>query len=431
MTLRILCSGDIHLGRLPTRVPWDSLHDENQKYSLTQEAALERLVQHAISEKVHAVMLSGDIIDQANAYFEGVAALESQLRKLEAAGIPVYAVAGNHDWKILSDFADNVAGCTLLGRDGTWESRELVHEGNTLAYLHGRSFTERFFYGDPTEGLVVTRNDIPNIVLLHADVGAPADSSYAPVSLQRLKQYNDCSWLLGHIHKPQVLSEDPLIFYPGSLLPLDPGETGSHGASLLTFPDGQTPRHRHLPLASLRYESIEIDLGGAEEGESLDPVVHKTIKTWIEENRTDLQGTERVLARLQLTGRVPSLHEIEQYRIELSERREIHIDTLAFTIDSIVNRCELKIPLEELSESQTPPGLLAQKILILKHRQPTDAYGALLSSGKKRVQREIERSHGAAVDLRPWEDEETVRELLLESSFLLLDAFLRQKEETA
>jgi hypothetical protein len=114
----------------------------------------------------------------------------------------------------------------------------------------------------------------------------------------------------------------------------------------------------------------------------------------------------------------------------LCEREELEIDGITFTIDKVRNRCEPRVSLEEISQSETPPGLLAHKILVLQNKEPKQDYKSLVKEGAEQIRDQVGRSHISAAGPQAWQDEETVRELLLETSFLLLDSFLRQKTET-
>ncbi len=66
--VRILVSGDLHMGRQPTHLP-----EGIDGRRLSASAGWLRLVEAAISEQVHAVVLSGDLIDRENRNAENLA----------------------------------------------------------------------------------------------------------------------------------------------------------------------------------------------------------------------------------------------------------------------------------------------------------------------------------------------------------------------
>src|SRR6056297_2557111 len=93
----ILFVGDIHIGRRP-----ESFAELLEEVSLTPSElsparAWEQTVEYAVDNDVRAVVLAGDVIDREQDLLEAYSAVERGAKKLQAAGIPLIAVAGNHD----------------------------------------------------------------------------------------------------------------------------------------------------------------------------------------------------------------------------------------------------------------------------------------------------------------------------------------------
>ncbi|MCY2925272.1 MAG: DNA repair exonuclease [Planctomycetota bacterium] len=264
MAIRILCTGDVHIGRQPRGLPAGL-----DGHALGPAAAWEAFVRTAIETGVDAAALTGDVIDEANRFFEAYSVLQAGLARLVEAGIAVFAVAGNHDADVLARLADQMPQVRLLGRGGQWEEAFLQGpDGSPVARLLGWSFPGRSVAASPLAGKLLGARPLPTIGLLHGDVDA-AGSAYGPVTLAELRAQPVDAWLLGHIHKPAVLADAaPLILYPGSPQGLDPGEPGPHGPWLITLEPGRAPRAEMLPLAALRWEGIEVPLDGVSaEGE--------------------------------------------------------------------------------------------------------------------------------------------------------------------
>ena len=85
--MKFIHIADLHIGK---RVRGFSLIDE-QKY------ALEQVASYAVQEKVHAVIIAGDVFDKPVAPLEALDVLEEFFATLATAHIPVVAIAGNHD----------------------------------------------------------------------------------------------------------------------------------------------------------------------------------------------------------------------------------------------------------------------------------------------------------------------------------------------
>src|SRR5690625_108199 len=79
--MKILCTGDLHLGRRSSRLPE---HIDGRAHS--SASAWGRVVDLAIAERVDLVLLSGDLIDDANRFYEALGPLEVGLRRLATAG---------------------------------------------------------------------------------------------------------------------------------------------------------------------------------------------------------------------------------------------------------------------------------------------------------------------------------------------------------
>ena len=83
MLTRILCTGDIHLGRRPTRLP-----ETVDPHILRPTSIWKSFVSTAIERKVDAVVLTGDVVDESNKFYEAFSVLQSGIRSLAKQGIP-------------------------------------------------------------------------------------------------------------------------------------------------------------------------------------------------------------------------------------------------------------------------------------------------------------------------------------------------------
>ncbi len=106
--MKFVHTGDLHIGKI---VNGFSMM-EDQKHILRQ------IYEISCKEKVDALLLSGDIYDRAIPPAEAVVLLDHFLTDMEAAGIPVLLVSGNHDSperlgfaeKLLEDKGIHIAG---------------------------------------------------------------------------------------------------------------------------------------------------------------------------------------------------------------------------------------------------------------------------------------------------------------------------------
>ena len=125
----------------------------------------------------------------------------------------------------------------------------LVGQGNALAGLQR--------YPEALEGWL-------NVGLLHtAASGRPGHQPYAPCELSTLKSKGYAYWALGHVHRHEILCEDPWVVFPGNLQGRHIRETGPKGAMVIDVDGGQVRDVRFVALDALRWARLVVDVAGA------------------------------------------------------------------------------------------------------------------------------------------------------------------------
>ncbi|MFZ4580969.1 MAG: metallophosphoesterase family protein [Myxococcota bacterium] len=148
MARPLLFIGDIHLGRRPVGLDAPLVEAGLNARDLSAAAGWRLAVQHAIDQQVRAVLLAGDVVDHEKDRFEAYGQLERGVRDLRQAGIPVIAVAGNHDGLVLPRLVRAIEGVTLLGGNGAW-TRHALEDDGPLVDVVGWSFPQRVVREDP------------------------------------------------------------------------------------------------------------------------------------------------------------------------------------------------------------------------------------------------------------------------------------------
>jgi DNA repair protein SbcD/Mre11 len=418
--LRILCTADVHIGRRSTRLP---AHLDGHAHSCG--SAWSRIVDLAIAEAVDLVAIAGDLVDQANRYFEAIGTLEAGFRRLAAAGIPAVVVAGNHDHDVLPALVDSLPADTvrLLGRGGKWE-RMTLEGGGTRVHVDGWSFPHGHFGSSPLQGYQPAESDGRVLGLLHADLDQPG-SRYAPVGTAELRRHPGVFFLLGHVHAPRTVQEvgGARFVYPGSPQAMDPGETGARGAALLE-PAGSGWEVRQFGLSSVRYEELEVSVEGADDVAEVEARVVAAVREGL---RSAADGSDHLRClryRVRLQGRTRKSREIEIRMMETSGDLELTEGGVTASIESVLGAMEPALNLESLAGGVGAPAILAQ---ILRGEGIDPALRGDLS----RTVREV---HGSRSFLEVHDPDE-VQELervgmdeLRRAATLLLDELLLQKE---
>jgi len=427
MSIRILCTGDVHLGRRPSRIPEDL-----DAKALGPAAVWNSFVRSAIELKVHAVALTGDVVDQSNRFYEAFSVLQSGVKRLVDAGIAVYAVSGNHDCDVLPRLADQIPEFRLLGRGGKWEQVVIPSQDAPPVRLVGWSFPTKHVSTNPLSGFDIPTRSIATVGLLHCDYGA-VDSPYAPVTSSDLASSGADAWLLGHIHKPEILSESsPLVLYPGSPQGLDPSERGPRGAWLVTIEPGRPPRAELLPLAALRWEQIDVPLDGVADEDALGESVIEAIQARHGEIRGLLGDAATVGCRLRLQGRTAIHRRLPSLTGVINTDLRPSIDGVEYFIEKIEDLSRPDRALEDIARTGDPAGLLARRLLILDSRAPVESYDELIDSGQKAIQKRRSAAVFASLDDgAEAPGREDVRDMLTRSGLKMLDSLLAQKEDPA
>ncbi len=414
----LLAVGDMHLGRPPVALPEDLRHRQAQ---LGPEAAWQRVVSEAIERGVDGVLLAGDVVERSRDFFVAYGQLKSGIEQLTQAGIPVLAVAGNHDTHVLPRLADEIEKLHLLGRDGEWEEARL----DDLTVL-GWSFPQPQVRRSPLENLDGKARDRTVIGLLHCDRDQ-SGSVHAPVSSEALDNAPVDAWLLGHIHQPDALDSDRPIGYLGSVTALRASETGARGPWLVQA-SGGTVVAEQLPLAPLRYERLEVDCSELQDPENLGERVLAACRERVSQISEQDGQPEALGLRLVLTGSTALGSALAEVAHELAEDgRSWEEGGMACFVQKVELATAPAIDLKRLARQSDPCGLLARRLLALDDPD-CDEYRRLVELGRRQLD-PVARSREFR-DLGRALDDRAVADWLQQAGLTALNRLLEQQAAT-
>jgi DNA repair exonuclease SbcCD nuclease subunit len=357
---RILFVGDMHLGTRVSRVPASA----GNPGRFGPAEAWRRAVDAAVEHQVHAVALAGDVVNGRNELFEARRPLDRGLASLAEAGIPVIAVAGNHDTATLPALARDDDRLILLGAGGTWSAHEVVPPQGTAVRLVGWSFPREHWEESPLATPPPPRDGV-TFGLLHADLDAGA-SPYAPVAATELAACGYDGWFLGHVHTPGPVPTDPRPFYLGSLTGLDPTETGVHGPVLVTVAADGTIGRERLPLAPLRWETVVVPCDELRDPESdLRSVLDAALSEFVA--NAGLEPGMALGARIELSGAVDRPHAVTEAAGRLDPADLVtEVGRVVVFVDALDSRVHGRVDVADLARGSDPLGLLAHRVLVLE-----------------------------------------------------------------
>jgi DNA repair protein SbcD/Mre11 len=426
MALKLLAVGDLHLGRRPGGLPGD-LAEGAAARALGPAVALGRLVAAAIASDVDVVALAGDVVEQEDDFFEAYADLYRAVHALTEADIRVVAVAGNHDVRVLPRLADELPGFHLLGRAGTWEALQVRSADGIEAVLHGWSFPQPVVRTNPVLGHRFVRDQRTAIGLLHCDRDQ-AESPHAPVSSRALADAGLDAWLLGHIHKPDALSIASPSGYLGSVTALRRSETGARGPWLYTIGAGGIVGVEQWPLAPLRWEALDVDVGAVSDAEEARGRLLGAVRNMAAPLVAGAHGPDALGLRVRLTGRT-----VHRAAVEANLQADLLTDIpvgarLRCFVGTLVNDTQPDVDLEMLARQPDPAGLLARRLRVLEGLEGDPAERAALLERARVLTAMAGDAAWQPLHRGAPEDADLVR-WLRRAALTSLDALLAQRRE--
>ena len=336
--------------------------------------AFENLVQLAIDEQVDFLVIAGDLYDGDWKDYSTGLFFRGQMVRLRASGIPVYMIAGNHD-------AASVISKKLTLPDNVHVFSTRVAESCEVPELpvvvHGRGFPNRAVPENLALEYPPAVSGKFNLGLLHTSLtGRLGHDTYAPCSVQDLRGKGYGYWALGHIHQPDVISQDPWIVFAGNCQGRHVGETGPRGCRLVTVNNGlEVESVEWRTLDVVRWQEVPVDLNGVDkESEAL----HRIRQALVDEV-TKAEG--RLLAcRITLTG-ATSLHgrlyrDVQHWRAEVLAIAQdfgetaVWIELIKTPTSPVYDLAQLaerdaltKIVLETLEDATHAPGAFPDEVV--------------------------------------------------------------------
>lgn len=372
MASRVLCIGDVHLGKAPGSLsPRIREEYEGDLASIGPECAWDRAIEAAIEHEVDAVLMVGDVVHEENDSWRVESIIEKGVRRLHEKDIRILSVLGNHDASALPRVADSVPELELLGRNANWELATLHSrkDGTPFANVLGWSFRSSRHKESPLLGIEsfsdVVERALPTIGLLHCDLDA-TELKYAPVARTALENETFVhAWLLGHFHTAsfEALRQRRPIGYLGALSPLKRTDRDRHGAWLLSV-DGMDLSLEMVVPAPLRFDEVRVDVSALRSEDELQRTIRAAIESHL--SNVDTTGLDVFGACVRVCGRSKIARQIRDQDAEAIRSYLFEFGSTKCFISDY--ECEVRsaVDLERLAGSSSAAGLLAKEILLLE-----------------------------------------------------------------
>ncbi|QDV78393.1 metallophosphoesterase family protein [Botrimarina mediterranea] len=320
--------------------------------------AFENLVEVALREEVALVVLAGDLYDGDWRDFNTGLFFVKQMARLKEAGIPVYAVNGNHD--ATSRITRRLPLPENVHVFPTGEATTIRLEGVDVA-IHGQSFAEQCTTEDLAKNYPAAVSGVFNLGVLHTSMtGRDGHGSYAPCSEACLRDRGYDYWALGHIHQREVLSGATTIAYPGNIQGRHIRETGPKGCLVVHVDDNLAVDPVFEPLDVLRWEVARVGLEGAGSssdaidrvGDAISQVVEQTESRFVAV-RVVLEGATSLSEAIAAAGR-QWVADIRALALDIGAER--------VWLEKVVNQTTPPVDARPSAEEDTPRAEVASLV---------------------------------------------------------------------
>ncbi|ASN06598.1 metallophosphoesterase family protein [Virgibacillus necropolis] len=241
--------------------------------------ALDNLVKTAISKKVDFILLVGDLFDNERQSLKAQIKLKKAFEELNRYDIKVYLSYGNHDFVSGNTYPVVYPDNVYIFNEEKVNHFTFTKQAKSVANIYGFSYENRSVLQNKTAEFKLHNQEVPfHIAMLHGSLISNTEhDTYAPFYLSELTNKEFDYWALGHIHKPEMLKQNPPIVYSGNTQGRNRKETGARGCYHVVLNKSQTDVC-FLPLQAIQFNTLLVDVSNCTEPHALEEVIRDTIQ---------------------------------------------------------------------------------------------------------------------------------------------------------
>ena len=330
-------------------------------------ASLRRAIDLAIKEKVTAVLIAGDLVDEKRLSAGTEMFLLEQFERLHQAQIPCVYVSGNVDPSVPTSKTLEMAwpSSFLHIKSRSPKIIELQDvDGSPIARIVGAGHESTKEKENLAQRFPSAQDDVPYIGVLHAKVRSASISEFsadiAPAKLQDLRKPGYAYWALGHEHDMQAVKGLKNAWYPGSLMGTSPGETGLKGGLMVTIQDDQSLDVTFKAFSSVRWYDIVLhELQHVKDVEDLARLAELAFELEAEED----DAISLQMVRIRLAGMCPMAPEllVDTQRAVVEEKLAQHLN-----VDDVELRVNFVTPMVNVDAYREDAHMLSEVLKVIE-----------------------------------------------------------------
>ena len=338
----------------------------------------EKAIDCAISERVGAVLLAGDVLDAQNLSMSTENFLCEQFERLNEAHIPVIYTAGQ------SDPADHLE--RILGRP--WPPNVIHIKGSSPKVIELQDVDETPIArivgvgcekGQEVEKLIASlppvKEDIPYIGVMYSRIrsamgieGEKDQGEVIDFDVKFLRAVGYSYWALGHAHQHQRLNGLANAWYSGNFMGRNPDEPGLKGGLLVTL----KPENA-IEVEFKRFSSVEwfdLVLTDLEKVTDVDGIFRQA-ELVFDQHQDDQETATHQLVRFTLKGVCPLAEELqlETRRAVLEEKLAAHLN-----VDDVEIKIHHLTPVVNPEAYIDEPHLLSEALRVIEVAKDDPAF---------------------------------------------------------
>jgi exonuclease SbcD len=286
--------------------------------------------------------------------------------------------------------------------------------------LHGRSFGTPAVKTDLAQSYPSAAAGCFNVGVLHTcATGREGHEPYAPCSLETLRAKGYDYWALGHVHRREVLLDDPPVVFAGNTQGRHARETGAKGCYLVTVDDAGRPTLNFKALDVVRWEAATVDASGAENAYDLIDRFREALLSYLE-RAPDLLTVLRVTVAGETSVHDEILSDPERWMHEIRSATVDEAGERAW-IEKVVFRTRPP------AGARKPEGAVGELLDLIDEFSAAPDVLSGLSSELADLAKKLPREFKEAPEAWRLDDPNRIKELLAEAKPMLMRRLLQDR----